>query len=141
FNVVGNGIWRGRIYSGSKQGILLRRSVIYHGTFGSGFFQTLYSPAPSFPVMLCTSLEFHLLVTLPLALVAWLFPFVWPVAVSSMLLSLGVSAAAAVQAEIPPAKRRLWSRPLVVLLFLLQPVSRGLARYRSRLAKPSGSRL
>src|SRR5262249_6135251 len=84
---------------------------------------------------------FHLLVTLPLALVAWLFPFVWPVAVSSMLLSLGVSAAAAVQAEIPPAKRRLWSRPLVVLLFLLQPVSRGLARYRSRLAKPSGSRL
>jgi GT2 family glycosyltransferase len=139
FNTVGNGIWRGRIYSSSKHGVLLQRSIIYHGTFGSGFFQTLYSPAPSFPVMLCTSLEFHALVTLPLVLLAWLFPIAWPVATASFLLSLGVCVAAAIQAELPPNKRRFWSRPLVAALFFLQPIERALARYRSRLQNSAGS--
>ena len=141
FNTVGSGIWRGRIYSSSKHGVLLQRSIIYHGTFGSGFFQTLYSPAPSFPLMLCTSLEYHALVTLPLSLLAWLFAFVWPVALTSLMLSLGVCVAAAVQADIPPGKCRLWSRPLVALLFFLQPLKRGLARFRSRLNTSAGLRL
>jgi hypothetical protein len=40
---------------------------------------------------------------------------------------------AAVQAELPSSKRRLYSRPLIALLFLLQPIERGLARYGSQL--------
>jgi len=135
FNTVGNGVWRGRIYSSSRHGVVLQRSMIYHGTFGSAFFQTLYSPAPSFPLMLCTSLEFHALITLPLAMLSWLFPFLWPLPAVSLLMSLGVCAAAAVQAELPPAKRRFWSRPLVAALFLLQPLERGLARYRLRFGR------
>src|SRR5204863_643341 len=48
FNVFGGGIWRGRIYTASKWGVVLRRQVIYHGMFGSGFFQKLYAPAPAY---------------------------------------------------------------------------------------------
>jgi O-antigen biosynthesis protein len=140
FNTVGNGIWRGRIYSSSRHGVVLQRAIIYHGTFGSAFFQTLYTPAPSLPLMLCTSLEFHAVVTVPLGLLSWLFPFLWPLAATSLLLSLGVCAAAATQAEIVPAKRRFWSRPLVAALFFLQPLERGLARYRLRFGRSSKAR-
>jgi glycosyltransferase involved in cell wall biosynthesis len=140
FNGVGNGIWRGRIYSSSRHGVVLQRSIIYHGTFGSAFFQTLYSAAPSFSLMICTSLEYHGLVTLPIVLLSWLFPFLWPLATTSLLLSLGVCAAAAVQAELPATKRRFWSRPLVALLFLLQPLERGWARYRLRFERSPAPR-
>jgi hypothetical protein len=39
---------------------------------------------------------------------------------------------AAAQAALPKSKCRFWSRPLVALLFLLQPIERGLARYKWR---------
>jgi glycosyltransferase involved in cell wall biosynthesis len=139
FNTVGNGVWRGRIYSSSRHGVVLQRSIIYHGTFGSAFFQTLYNPSPSFALMLCTSLEFHTLVTAPLLVASWLFPVLWPLAAVSLLLPLGVCAAAAAQAEFPPTKCRVWSRPLVAALFLLQPIGRGLARYRLRFERSSVS--
>jgi GT2 family glycosyltransferase len=139
FNSVGNGIWRGRIYSSSRHGVVLQRSIIYHGTFGSAFFQTLYSPAPSFPLMLCTALEFHVVVTLPLVALSWLFPFLWPLPAASLLLSLGVCAVAATQAEVPLAKRRFWSRPLIAALFFLQPIARGLARYRLRFGRSAAA--
>jgi len=47
--------------------------------------------------------------------------------------SVGVCLAAAAQAELPKARRRFWSRPLIALLYLLQPIVRGWARYRGRL--------
>jgi hypothetical protein len=77
------------------------------------------------------------LVTLPLGVLTWLFPFVWPLAAASLLLSVGVCTAAAIQSELPPAKHRLWSRPLVAILFFLQPLERGLARYRLRFERSS----
>src|SRR5262249_45175618 len=40
---------------------------------------------------------------------------------------------AAAQADLPKRKRRFWSRPLVALLYFLQPIERGLARYRAQL--------
>jgi hypothetical protein len=68
---------------------------------------------------------------------SWLFPFLWPLAATSLLLPLGVCAAAAMQAELPLAKRRVWSRPLIAALFFLQPIERGLARYRLRFGRSS----
>ena len=43
--------------------------------------------------------------------------------------------AAAFQAEVPKGKARLWSRPLVALLYFLQPIVRGWARYQGRLGR------
>jgi glycosyltransferase involved in cell wall biosynthesis len=133
FNAVGGGIWRGRIYAASKYGIAMRRPIIYHGVFGSGFFQTLYTPPPAGILAFFSSLEYHVLLTLPLLIVSSTFHWLLPVAVASLLLSLTVCAAAAAQAGLPRKKRRFWSRSLVALLFFLQPIVRGWARYHGQL--------
>jgi O-antigen biosynthesis protein len=133
FNTAGSSIWRGRIYSPSSMGVVVRRSVIYHGPFAGGSFQTLYAPPPAYALMLATSLEYHVLVTLPLLILTVPFHFLWPLGVTSLCLSLGVCVAAASQAPIDKTKKRFWSRPLIALLFFLQPMARGRARYEGRL--------
>jgi hypothetical protein len=73
------------------------------------------------------------LVTLPLWVISVVFHPLLPMAVTSLLISLGVCVAAGAQAALPRARRRWWSRPMVGLLFFLQPLVRGWARYRGRL--------
>ncbi len=134
FNWIGASQWRGRIYSPAKFGVVPHAPIIYHGTFASAGFQTLYTASPSFSVMLLTSLEFHVLVTLPLLVVGIILRNLLPLAATSFLISLAVCGAAASQAELPKNKTRLWSAPLVTLLFFLQPIVRGWARYKGRLS-------
>jgi glycosyltransferase involved in cell wall biosynthesis len=133
FNSVGNSIWRGQIYTASKFGLVVGRSIIYHGVFATGFFQTLYTAPPAWTLMLCTSMEYHVMLTLPLLVLSVPFPFLLPVALTSPLISALVCLAAAWQAELPRNKKKIWSRPLVALLFFLQPIARGWARYHGRL--------
>ncbi len=133
FSFFGGGIWRGRIYTASKFGVILQRPLIYHGLFGSGFFQMLYAPEPAFLLMFCTSLEYHVLVVLPLLALSTSIDLLLPIALAGWALALGVCAVAAAQAELPKKKRPPWSRPLVALLFFLQPIVRGWARYHERL--------
>ncbi|HEY2951796.1 MAG TPA: glycosyltransferase, partial [Verrucomicrobiae bacterium] len=137
FNSFGGSIWRGHIYASSKSGVLIRRPMIYHGPFGTGLFQSLYRTPPALTLMLCTSLEYHVLVTLPLAVLSVPFRFLWPLALTSLLLSCGLCAAAAAQADLLKSKCQFWSRPLIALLYFLQPVVRGWARYQGRLNRPS----
>lgn len=133
FNTLGGGIWHGRIYSPAFAGLLLRQSVIYHGVFGSGFFQRLYTPDPFEPILLCTALGYHVLVTLPLLVLSAYATTLLPVALASLAVSLGACIAAGGQAGLPRARQRLWSRPLVAFLFFLQPIVRGWARFKWRL--------
>ena len=63
FNSLGGMRWRGRIYSPSKMAGFFGRFVIYHGTFGSALFQTLYTPEPGGVLALLTSLEWHAVFT------------------------------------------------------------------------------
>ncbi len=137
FNWFGGSQWHGRIYSQAKFGVLVRQPIIYHGWFGSGFFQTLYTPSPSFALMLVTSLEYHVLITLPMIVLAAVFRSLIPTAAATLLLPLLICAAAARQADIPVNKLRFWSRPLIALLFFLQPIVRGWERYKGRLDAPS----
>jgi O-antigen biosynthesis protein len=140
FNSIGGGIWRGRIYTHSKYGVILQRPIIYHGLFGSGFFQRIYNPSPTAVVMLCTSLEFHCLVTIPLGLLSIYIDFLWPLAAAAFFTTAAICAVAGIQAELPSHKRRWWSRPLVAWLFFLQPIIRGTARYRERMKVYSGAK-
>ena len=140
FNWVGGSQWQGRIYSPAKFGVQLRSPIIYHGWFGAGFFQTLYTPAPSFTLMLFTSLEYHVLVNIPLLVFAAMFRGLLPTAAVAFFLPILVCIAAAVQADLPRTQRRFWSRPLIAWLFFLQPMVRGWARYKGSMAVP-GSRL
>jgi O-antigen biosynthesis protein len=137
FNPLGGGIWRGRIYSAAQPGFHLGRSMIYSGLFGSGLFQRLYSPAPPSVLLLATSLEFHGLVNLPLVALAFAFPGLWALATTTLLLSVAVCVVAGAQASPPRGKQAWWSRPLVGILFFLQPLVRGWARYRWRLTARS----
>jgi glycosyltransferase involved in cell wall biosynthesis len=134
FNAFGGGIWRGRIYATSKFGVEIRAPVIYHGLFGSAGFQKLYASEPATMLLLATALEYHLFVTLPLLIVAVMFPFLLPLAIAGLLLPVAICAAAGGQAVLPKNKTWWWSRPLVALMFFVQPICRGWARYRGRLA-------
>lgn len=133
FSWFGGSIWRGRIYAQAGSAVRLRRSIIYHGLFGSAGFQSLYASEPALNLMLWTSFEYHVLVALPLWILALVFHPLLPLAVASTLLSAAVCAAAGAQARLPKNKSRWWSRPLVALLFFLQPIVRGWARYQGRL--------
>lgn len=134
FNALGGSIWRGRIYASSQFGPWLRPPVIYHGIFGSAPFQALYAAAPADMLLLGTTLEYHVLVTVPLWILSVPIRALLPVAIASLLLSVAVCVAAGAQARLPPDRTRWWSRLLVALLFFLQPLVRGWARYAGRLA-------
>jgi hypothetical protein len=133
FKWFGGSQWQGRIYSPAKFGVITRKPIIYHGVFGSGFFQTLYTGQPDYALMFLTSLEYHVLITLPLLVLGSVFRNLIPLGITSFLATLAVCAAGALQAELPKENRNFWSRPLVALLFFLQPIVRGWARYRGSL--------
>jgi hypothetical protein len=116
--------------------VLVRPPIIYHGFFASAGFQFLYSSEPSVSLMLCTSPEYHVLITLPLWVLSVNFHYLLPVAITSLLLSISVCVAAGAQSTLPRTKIRPWSRALVAVLFFLQPIIRGLARYHGRLSAP-----
>jgi O-antigen biosynthesis protein len=133
FNRFGGSIWHGRIYSPAKIGVETSRPIIYHGLFGTGFFQSIYTSNPGLTLLVLTSLEYHFLATLPLLVLGSVVPYVGTIGVASAVLSLVMCVVAACQADLPRTRQRWWSRPLVTLLFLLQPVVRGWARHRNHL--------
>ncbi|HEX5221347.1 MAG TPA: glycosyltransferase, partial [Verrucomicrobiae bacterium] len=110
FNAFGGSVWRGRIYTASNFGLLLRAPIIYRGVFGSAPFQTLYASAPATTLMLLTTLEYHVLITLPLWVLSVAFHPLLPVAITSLLIPLGVCVIAGAQASIPKGRCRWWSR-------------------------------
>ncbi|MCW5558253.1 MAG: glycosyltransferase [Verrucomicrobiae bacterium] len=133
FSRFGGSIWHGRIYSPAKFGVETRAPIIYHGLFGSAFFQSIYATPPSLILAVPTSLEYHVLFTLPLLVLSSVVPPLASMGLASLLFSLIMCGIAAHQAELPPTQRRWWSRPLVALLFLLQPIVRGWARHGGHL--------
>jgi O-antigen biosynthesis protein len=132
FTALGRSQWRGRLYAPARPGPALSAAVIYHGAFGTAPFQRVYQPGPETLGTLCTSAEYHALVTLPLLVLGLAWPVLLPLGLVSLLLSLGAAVMAAAQAQLPRGKCACWSRPLIGLLCFLQPVVRGWARYRWR---------
>ena len=100
---------------------------------GAPDFNFCSTTGPSINLGLCTTIRYHALVALPLWVLTSVFSPLWPLAVTSALISLAVCIAAGAQAELPKEKAKWWSRPLVSLLFFLQPLVRGWARFQSRL--------
>jgi hypothetical protein len=76
----------------------------------------------------------------PLWILAAYLNFALPLAIASLSLTLGVCGFAALQAPLPKAQCRFWSRPLIAALFFLQPIVRGWARFALRLKVPASSR-
>jgi glycosyltransferase involved in cell wall biosynthesis len=135
FNSLGGMRWHGRIYNPTRTAGAFGRFVIYHGIFGSGLFQTLYTPEPAGLLAILTSLEWHVLFTLGGTLLAMIWPALWPLPALTLLSSLTAAALAAARVDLPSWQRRIWSRPLVTALYLLQPIARGWPRYAHRLRR------
>src|SRR5262249_43377457 len=85
FNLLGASIWNGRIYATSKPGVLFRRPMIYRGLFAGGFFQSLYAGQPAGMLAFFTSLEYYVLVTMPLLVLSASLGLVTPLAITSLL--------------------------------------------------------
>jgi len=131
YNGRGHGKWRGVLYGGSLQGLILGGELIYRGTFGSGLFQCVYQPAPAHWAMIPSTLEWQItgLAVLALGLIAW------PVgvfAVGMLALSLLVAALQARQAKLAPRHEGFKSRLIIAGLCYMQPLVRSWWRYRIR---------
>ena len=132
YNAAGQPAWHGRIYGlGNLSVLSFGRSRIYHGTWGSALFQSLYEPAPSNIWSLARMPEWFLIIfalaTLLLLSILWKpLLLLWPI----LLLAITIPAAQALlTARRAPVNGRS-KTALLAMLHLLQP----LARLRGRIA-------
>jgi GT2 family glycosyltransferase len=132
FNGRGDGKWRGSLYGAAFPGVRLTGALIYHGTFGTGFFQCLYQAHPAHWAMLPATLEWHVGIALT-ALAGFFWPVAWIVAALMFGLSLAVAALQAAQARLAPRHRSPGARLLIMGLCYFQPLVRSWKRYRTRL--------
>jgi O-antigen biosynthesis protein len=130
FNGRGESRWRGVLYGGSRGGVRVGGPVIYHGTFATGLFQSVYQPGPAHWATLPATLEWHAVAAAAAAAgIMW-----WPLLVVAgvmWLLAVGVAAIQAVQARLPRDYDGLRSRLVVAGLCYAQPLVRSWKRYRT----------
>jgi hypothetical protein len=137
YNPAGHLCWRGRLYGAGLVRSLIRRQRVYHGTWGTAPFQSLYERDPGAVASRPTLPEWYLVVALLSGLAA--LGLLWApllAAVPLLVLALGASAAQALSGAasacrtVPGAARRsLWcDRALVSILFLAQPLARLIGR-------------
>ncbi|MEI8234413.1 MAG: glycosyltransferase [Verrucomicrobiota bacterium] len=128
FGPTGTAKWKGQIYGSPRFTWLFNRPIIYHGVFGQGLFQSIYPTPQSDVAAYVSSIEwvtltafiFVLSITFPsLRIVPYLmFGSTFLVALSYMI-----------HARIEPRHDTIRARLLVAFLALVQPLSRGWARY------------
>ena len=143
YNAAGHITWGGRLYG---KGITLPlrwfRGRIYHGTWGTAAFQSLYQPAPGTLRSLPLMPEWHLITVLLLGLsvlgVLWTpLLLAFPLFAFSLCCSLtqaGLSASGASSTNTSQSRihrLKLWS--LTTFLHLLQPLARLHGRLRGGL--------
>ncbi|HEX8522603.1 MAG TPA: glycosyltransferase [Tepidisphaeraceae bacterium] len=142
YNTLGHPSWSGRVYGRALLPSLgWKQWRIYHGTWGSALFQSVYHSGPGTMASLPHTPEWYLII-LVLALMS-ILSFAWsplvvmlPLAVFAAAVPM-IAGAAAVKQIRPDGfmpKRELWKRRLLVWwLHLMQPASRLLGRVTSGL--------
>jgi glycosyltransferase involved in cell wall biosynthesis len=128
FGPTGTAKWRGQIYGTPRFSWFLDRSVIYHGIFGEGFFQSIYPRPQSEVAAYLSSIEWFALSIFLFGLGIFL-----PALRIVPYLMLGgtfcVALSYMVRAQIEPKFDTVHARLLVMLLAFLQPLVRGWWRY------------
>jgi GT2 family glycosyltransferase len=134
YNAAGHPGWRGRIYGTERPVFLsLRRARIYHGTWGTALFQSIYEPAPNHLWSLAQMPEWYFVILL-LAVAIVLGPLWKPLILAVPLLALAVAIPVAqstlnacralLDKAMWPRRRRLRMRALIAGLHLMQPLAR-----------------
>jgi O-antigen biosynthesis protein len=147
YNATGHLSWRGRLYGRGVLPALRRRTRVYHGSWNTGLFQSLYDAPPSTVNQLAQTPEWAFVIAVLGALsllgVHWwpLLAFV-PFVVAAVGALVAQAVVGALHARFPTPHRGLmgWrARALTALLFLLQPfvrlrgrVAEGLTPWRRR---------
>jgi hypothetical protein len=143
YNAAGHIPWRGRIYATYLTELLGgRRGRIYHGTWGTALFQSVYQQAPSTWRSLLMMPEWYLVIAVLAGLSA--LGALWtpllaalPLLVLAMAGLVGQAVASAWSVEFPSAPRDprtlLQRRLLTAALHLLQPMARLYGRAREGL--------
>jgi GT2 family glycosyltransferase len=148
YNSAGHLSWQGRLYGRGNMRTLLQRPRIYHGTWGSALFQSVYEPAHRHLFYWTLMPEWYaLLLSLGAAVV---LGFVWAPMVAfaapffvGVILTLIQAAQSARRAALDAVLRTsAWRLPLIAIvasLHLLQPAARLLGRVQHGLG-PCGWR-
>jgi GT2 family glycosyltransferase len=143
YNPLGHPSWEGRVYThGMLAAAGWRNWRIYHGTWGSALFQSVYHQAPNTLMTLPTTPDWFLVIVV-LVIISGLSA-AWPALMFAIPLAALAAALPIVQAiatgirAIPREQDRvgadLWKRRAVVTGFcLVQPAARLLGRMRSGL--------
>jgi glycosyltransferase involved in cell wall biosynthesis len=137
YNAVGHLRWQGRLYGKGNPKPLLLRPRIYHGTWGSALFQSVYAPAPDNFLSLSLMPEWYALL-LALGLASGV-GFMWspflafvPIFLACAALTLFQAVDGARKATFDCASTNCIStlclRAMVGLLHLLQPAARLIGR-------------
>jgi GT2 family glycosyltransferase len=132
FNLLGQSKWLGRIYGDLEHSLFMRRPVIYYGTFGRAFFQTLYEAPASVFAFLPFTLEWNVASAVVLIGCVGAGPYAALGAIP-LLVALASAAATAWRARIDPHHDSWTSRLLVAALTYVGPLARSLQRYRTRI--------
>jgi O-antigen biosynthesis protein len=141
YNAVGNLRWEGRIYSrGTSNGSGWRRGRIFHGTWGTALFQSVYQPGPDVLAKLLLTPEWHLFGITLLALLAlgadWLpalfaVPLLLCVVMAPSFQAFAGAAEASCSMANRPYLARLALLCVTAYLHLLQPLARLHGRFAS----------
>jgi O-antigen biosynthesis protein len=130
FNHLGYSKWLGVIYGEGAVGLPTAKPSVYHGKFGAGLFQIIYRRNDYTAWAYLTLFEWHVLA----AMVA-LMGFIWPpaliIAGVMWMLTIITAIRAATRATIAKTSP-WWSRPLIGLLHVAQPIVRAWHRYKYR---------
>ena len=140
FNAAGQILWKGRVYLAPRRPW---RPFIYHGTFGSAMFQTLYQREPSRLTMAASSIQWYwlwaiLLVCTPLS--------PWLGGAGLLLLALSLRNALVIGwTTVPPGRlgrrAQLHKTAVIAAMHFVHPVVRWLGRVRAARRAASGSLL
>ena len=146
YNGFGHLAWAGRIYgSGSTLPIQVKKGKVFHGTWGSALFQSVYQPGDGLINAMPLMPEWYFLITM-LGLVS-LLGFFWTPLLWTFTLFAASVVVVLVQAVIssynntslPPQKRKWKFYLFIIGLHLIQPVARlygrlkhGLTPWRKR---------
>lgn len=128
FRNTGSAIWHGRVYSQVRLDSLWHPPIVYHGVWGTGFFQCLYNRPESPWSYLLGSIEwlgltlFIFTLSIPLE-----FLRVIPLVMFGLTLLTGLSYM--LRARMEPKHDNVFARILLFYLALAQPWARGWARY------------
>ncbi|MFQ3671022.1 MAG: hypothetical protein SNJ84_06155, partial [Verrucomicrobiia bacterium] len=128
FDSSGSARWRGTIYGQPRGEFSLAREVIYHGVFGTGFFQSIYRGLQPAWLGLVSSIEWVFLSLLVL-FISWQIPEIRIVPLVMVAATLLAALLHMASARLEPRFDSVAARLLVFYLALSQPLVRGWARY------------